>query len=92
MTLARGDALRRGAGEIAVIGGGEIFAALMPLRPTGWKSPMVARKPRGRCAFSADRSCASGARSPARPGTPDPADTAPVTYVTYRREKAASPQ
>ncbi len=31
LTVARGDALRRGAGEIAVIGGADIYRQTMPV-------------------------------------------------------------
>lgn len=86
MALARGDALRRGVGEIAVIGGGEIFAELMP-GADRLEVTIVHASPEGDATFPPIDPAVW--REAARaPGTPDPADTAPVTYVTYRRENA----
>jgi dihydrofolate reductase len=89
MAAARGDALRRGS-DIAVIGGGEIFAALMD-EADRLEVTIVHAAPEGDAHFAPIDS--NVWREVARtPGTPDPVDTAAVTYVTYRREKAAATQ
>jgi dihydrofolate reductase len=88
LVTARADALRRGGSEIAVIGGGEIFAELMP-RADRLEITIVEAEPEGDVLFPPwDRSVWQEVSR--RVGDPDPADTAPVTFVTYRREKAAT--
>jgi dihydrofolate reductase len=88
LVTARADALRRGVSEIAVIGGGEIFAELMP-RADRLEITIVEAEPEGDVLFPPwDRSVWQEVSR--RVGDSDPADTAPVTFVTYRREKAAT--
>ncbi|NEW87955.1 dihydrofolate reductase [Rhodopseudomonas sp. WA056] len=84
--IARGDALRRAATEIAVIGGAEIYAYWLP-RATRLELTEVHARPEGDTCFPAidpaqwhevarDRHIAG------------PQDSADFSYVTYRRCEA----
>ena len=80
---ARGDALRRGAGEIAVIGGADIFSRLMPLADR-LEITHVHCSPNGDTHFPPID--ASQWRAIAQSELPaGPRDEAPVSYVTYAR-------
>jgi len=80
---ARGDALRRGAEEIAVIGGADIFSLLMPLAAR-LEITHVHLRPQGDTHFPPID--ASQWRAVARSELPaGPRDEAPVSYVTYVR-------
>ena len=83
LAVARGDALRRGADAIMVIGGGDIYAQSMPLA-TRLEITHVHARPEGEAMFppidpaiwreSARRDCAAGA-----------GDEASFTILTYIR-------
>jgi len=84
--IAKGDALRRFATEIAVIGGAEIYAQWMDVADRLEITEVHAR-PEGDTHFAA---IAPGdweevARVPNRSGLDDSAD---FSYVTYRRRKS----
>ena len=81
---SRGDALRRGADEIVVIGGAEIYAHCdAARRPAG--DHRSACEPGGRHLFPADRSGDRGRKSRAMRHAAGPDDDAAFSYVTYRR-------
>jgi dihydrofolate reductase len=83
LEVARGDALRRGADSVAVIGGGDIYAQLMPAA-TCLEITRVHARPDGEAVFptidpalwreTARRECAAG-----------PGDETSFAIVTYRR-------
>ena len=81
--IATGDALRRFATEIAIIGGTEIFAAWMG-RADRLEITEVHARPDGDTRFPAidpaDWEEAARVRNPAGPG-----DSADFSYVTFRR-------
>jgi dihydrofolate reductase len=81
--VARGDALRRGVGEIAVIGGSEIYARWMEMAGR-LEITEVHASPAGDTRFAAIEPGAwlevARERHPAGPD-----DSAEFTYVTYRR-------
>jgi dihydrofolate reductase len=83
--VALGDALRRSAGEIAVIGGAEIYAQWMEIADRLEITEVHAR-PEGDTTFAAIDAAAweevARVRNPA--GSDDSAD---FSYVTYRRRK-----
>ena len=81
--VARGDALRRGVGEIAVIGGSEIYAQWMDMADR-LEITEVHASPAGDTRFAAieSRAWLEVARE-RHPAGPD--DSAEFTYVTYRR-------
>ncbi len=88
LDVARGDALRRGVDEIMVLGGGDIYAALMPIA-TELDITHVHASPAGDVCFPAidpgvwvevDRT--DSARMPE--------DSDPFTCVTYRRRGASA--
>jgi dihydrofolate reductase len=83
--VALGDALRRSAGEIAVIGGAEIYAQWMEIADRLEITEVHAR-PAGDTTFAAIDAAAweevGRVRNPA--GSDDSAD---FSYVTYRRRK-----
>ena len=83
MALARGDALRRGADEIVVIGGTDIFTQTMPLADR-LEITHVHARPEGDTFFPtiASKQWREGARSEHPAG---PRDEAAFTYVTYVR-------
>ena len=83
MQVARGDALRRGADEIAVIGGADIFTRLMPLADR-LEITHVHARPDGDTRFPPiDASQWRAIEQSELPA--GPRDEAPVTYVTYAR-------
>jgi dihydrofolate reductase len=83
LSAARGDALRRGAEEIAVIGGADIFSRLMPLADR-LEITHVHFRPDGDTHFPPID--ASQWRAVAKSELPaGPRDEAPVSYVTYAR-------
>jgi dihydrofolate reductase len=83
--IARGDALRRFATEIAVIGGAEVYAQWMPCADRLEITEVHAR-PDGDTRFAAIDAAVwqevARVRNPA-----GPADSADYSYVTYRRRK-----
>src|SRR6478609_11467953 len=85
MAIATGDALRRFATEIAVIGGAEIYAQWMQSADRLEITEVHAR-PEGDTCFGAIDPAAwqevARVRNPA-----GPADSADFSYVTYRRRK-----
>ena len=81
--VARGDALRRSADEIAVIGGADIFSRLMPLADR-LEITHVHARPEGDTFFAPID--ASQWRVAAKTELPaGPRDEAPATCVTYVR-------
>jgi dihydrofolate reductase len=81
--IARGDALRRGVGEIAVIGGADIYAQFMA-RADRLEITEVHARPEGDTRFPA----IDPARWEEVAREPHPAgegDSAASSYVTYRR-------
>jgi dihydrofolate reductase len=84
--IATGDALRRFATEIAVIGGAEIYAQWME-RADRLEVTEVHARPEGDTRFAAIEPAiwqeAARARHPAGPD-----DSADFSYVTYRRRKS----
>jgi dihydrofolate reductase len=84
--VATGDALRRSAGEIAVIGGAEIYAQWMASADRLEITEVHAR-PEGDTYFTAidatDWEEVARVRNPAGPD-----DSADFSYVTYRRRKS----
>ena len=84
--IARGDALRRSASEIAVIGGAEIYAQWMP-RADRLEITEVHLCPEGDTSFPAvDRSLWEEVARERHAARPD--DSAEFSYVTYRRRTA----
>ena len=83
--VATGDALRRFATEIAVIGGAEIYAQWMD-RADRLEITEVHARPEGDTYFAAIDAAAweevARVRNPAGPD-----DSADYSYVTYRRRK-----
>jgi dihydrofolate reductase len=83
LAIARGDALRRSAAEIAVIGGAEIYAQAMPLADRLEITEIHAR-PDGDTVFPAiDRSVWKQVAREDHPSGPD--NDAAFSYVTWRR-------
>ncbi|AMN44164.1 dihydrofolate reductase [Rhodoplanes sp. Z2-YC6860] len=83
MAAARGDALRRGVNEIAVVGGADIFTRLMPLAER-LEITHVHARPEGDTFFPPID--ASQWRAAAKSELPaGPRDEAPATCVTYVR-------
>lgn len=83
LEAARGDALRRGTGEIVVIGGAAIFAMTMPLAER-LEITHVHAKPEGDTHFPPID--AANWREVARnEHLAGPQDEAPFSYVTYQR-------
>jgi dihydrofolate reductase len=84
--IARGDALRRSAREIAVIGGAEIYAYGMK-RADRLEITEVHLHPSGDTTFPAvDPALWDEVARERHPAGPD--DSAEFSYVTYRRSKA----
>ena len=83
--VARGDALRRSAAEIAVIGGAEIYAQWMPFADR-LEITEVHAKPGGDTRLAAIDAAQweEAAREEHHSGADD---SAPFAYVTYRRRK-----
>lgn len=80
--IARGDALRRSVGEIAVIGGGEIYAQWMDIADRLEITEVHAR-PEGDAYFQIDRAQWEELARERHAAGPD--DSAAFSYVTYRR-------
>jgi dihydrofolate reductase len=84
--VATGDALRRSANEIAVIGGAEIYAQWMPFADRLEITEVHAR-PEGDTLFAAiDPAVWEEVARVRNPAGPD--DSADFSYVTYRRRKS----
>jgi dihydrofolate reductase len=84
--VALGDALRRSAIEIAVIGGAEIYAQWMDYADRLEITEVHAR-PEGDTHFAAiDAACWEEVARVRNPAGPD--DSADFSYVTYRRRKS----
>lgn len=83
LTVAHGDALRRGAGEIMVIGGADIFAALLP-QAHRLEITRVHARPQGDAAFPAIDTTVwrEASRTDHAPGADD---DAAFTVLTYQR-------
>jgi len=85
MAIATGDALRRFATEIAIIGGAEIYAQWMD-RADRLEITEVHARPEGDTRFPAvDASAWEEVARSRKPAGPD--DSADFSYVTYRRRK-----
>jgi dihydrofolate reductase len=86
LQAARGDALRRGADAIMVIGGAEIYAQAMP-HADRLEITQIHAAPQGDAGFPPidPGLWRETARAP-HPAGPD--DDAPFDLVTYRRQKA----
>jgi dihydrofolate reductase len=85
---ARGDALRRGGDEIMVIGGAEIYAALLP-RAHRLEITRVSAAPQGDAHFP--EIDAAEWREIARNDMPaGPDDTAAISFRTYLRRSAVA--
>jgi dihydrofolate reductase len=83
LTVARGDALRRSAAEIAVIGGAEIYAQALPLADR-LEVTEVHASPPGDTRFPAiDLGQWQEVARERHPAGPD--DNASFSYVSYRR-------
>jgi dihydrofolate reductase len=83
--VATGEALRRFADEIAVIGGAEIYAQWMAIADRLEITEVHAR-PKGDTSFAAiDKSAWEEVARLRKPAGPD--DSADFSYVTYRRRK-----
>ena len=80
--IARGDALRRSVGEIAVIGGGEIYAQWMDIADRLEITEVHAR-PEGDAFFEIDK--AQWEELARERHAAGPHDSADFSYVTYRR-------
>lgn len=83
MALARTRAVARGVDEIMIIGGAEIFAAVLPMADRIWLTRIHAR-PEGDTFFPEPdpRSWREVSRTPI---APDARDEAPATLVEYER-------
>ena len=88
LALARADALRRGADDIAVIGGAEIFAHFLEIADR-LEITEVHAMPEGDTRFPAiDSTMWEEVARVRHDAGPD--DAAAFSYVTYRRRKAPS--
>lgn len=83
LEAARGDALRRGAGEVMVAGGGEIYRAALPLADRVELTRVHAR-PAGDAHFP-DLNPAIWLQTASETRPAGPGDDAPFTFQTYRR-------
>jgi dihydrofolate reductase len=82
--VARGDALRRSANEIAVIGGAEIFRQWLD-RADRLEITEVHARPEGDTHFDIDQAEWDEVERIRHPAGPD--DSADFSYVTYRRRR-----
>jgi len=82
--IARGDALRRSVAEIAVIGGGEIYAQWMDIADRLEITEVHAR-PEGDAFFQIDKAQWEELARERHAAGPD--DSADFSYVTYRRRR-----
>ncbi|CCD89692.1 dihydrofolate reductase [Bradyrhizobium sp. ORS 285] len=85
LSIARGDALRRSAAEIAIVGGAEIYAATMPVADRLEITEVHAR-PAGDTLFPAI-DLAQWAEVARERHASGPDDQAEFSYVTYRRRR-----
>jgi dihydrofolate reductase len=83
--VARGDALRRFATEIAVIGGAEIYAQWMDCADRLEITEVHARPEGDTCFAAIDAAIWQEVARVRHPAGPD--DSADFSYVTYRRRK-----
>jgi dihydrofolate reductase len=88
LDVARGDALRRGRDEILVLGGGHIYAALMPIA-TELDVTHVRARPDGDAFFPAIDPAVWAEVERTEPER-STEDSAPFTWVTYRRRCEAA--
>jgi dihydrofolate reductase len=86
--VARGDALRRSAAEIAVIGGAEIYAQFMDSADRLEITEVHASPPGGTRLAAIDRSKWEEVARERHASGPD--DSVPFSYVTYRRRERAN--
>jgi len=85
VAIARGDAMRRSAAEVAVLGGAEIYAATMPLADR-LEITEVHASPPGNTLFPAiDPAQWEEVARERHAAGPD--DQAEFSYVTYRRKR-----
>ena len=84
--VALGDALRRSAAEIAVIGGAEIYRQWLD-RADRLEITEVHARPEGDTHFDIDKAEWDEVARVRHPAGPD--DSADYSYVTYRRRAAA---
>ncbi|CCD98207.1 dihydrofolate reductase [Bradyrhizobium sp. STM 3809] len=85
LTIARGDALRRSAAEIAIVGGAEIYAATLPMTDRLEITEVHAR-PAGDTLFPAiDPAHWEEVARERHASGPD--DQAEFSYITYRRKR-----
>jgi dihydrofolate reductase len=84
--VARGDALRRFATEIAVIGGAEIYAQWMDCADRLEITEVHARPEGDTCLAAIDPAVWQEVARVRHPAGPD--DSADFSYVTYRRRKS----
>ena len=84
--VARGDALRRFATEIAVIGGAEIYAQWMDCADRLEITEVHARPEGDTCFAAIDAAIWEQVARVRHPAGPD--DSADFSYVTYRRRKS----
>jgi dihydrofolate reductase len=88
LEVARGDALRRGVDEIIVLGGGHIYAALMPVA-TALDITHVHARPEGDAFFPAiDPAVWAEVDRTEHAHTNENSD--PFTWVAYRRRSEAA--
>ena len=80
--VARGDAMRRSVGEIAVIGGAEIYSQWLDCADRLEVTEVHAR-PEGDTCFTIDKAQWQEVARERHPAGPD--DSADFSYVTYRR-------
>jgi dihydrofolate reductase len=99
LAVARADALRRGAGAVMLVGGGELYGAVLD-RADRLELTRVHACPAGDASFPAIDP-AVWREAARRAGTPGPEDEAPFTFCTYvrngspsarNRDAAASPR
>jgi dihydrofolate reductase len=83
--VATGDALRRSATEIAVIGGAEIYGQWMPYADRLEITEVHARPEGDTCFAAIDAADWEEVARVQNPAGPD--DSAEFSYVTYRRRK-----
>jgi dihydrofolate reductase len=83
--VARGDALRRSAAEIAVIGGAEIYRQWLD-RADRLEITEVHARPDGDTHFDIDKAQWEETERVRHPAAPD--DSADYSYVTYRRRRS----
>jgi dihydrofolate reductase len=85
LAIALGDALRRSAAQIAVIGGAEIYAQWLP-QADRLEVTEVHARPEGDTYFNVDKAQWEEVARERHPAGPD--DSADFSYVTYRRRSA----